>query len=245
MVEMRKIADCSGQALRRLKEGWTAQPPADGGDPVDEVDKVGNWSHYALMADTITVDHAGKGGPDVQAEDAQSSEMIKNLRAALRQGGKGIRPAGLVRLLEKAFVMEFPPDKSDDNRLANALVRGVEVREKLRNAEGGSLSAENAAELLGISKAAILKRYQKGQIVAWREEKQDAVRFPRWQFDDRRVLNGLEKALDILRGKPLDDYGRMLFFLSNVGFLGGRRPLDCMRQGDIDSALQAAEMYGG
>jgi hypothetical protein len=54
MVEMRKIADCSGQALRRLKEGWTAQPPADGGDPVDEVDKVGNWSHYALMADTIT-----------------------------------------------------------------------------------------------------------------------------------------------------------------------------------------------
>ena len=218
---------------------------SDGFDPVYKVDKVGDWRHYGVMADTIAVDRAGKGDPAVQIDDAQTSEMIKNLRAALRQGGKAIKPAGLVRLLEKAFVMEFPPDKSEDNRLANALIRGMEAREKLRNAEGGSLSAENAADLLGISKAAVLKRYLKGQIVAWREEKQNAVRFPRWQFDDRHVLNGLEEALDILRGKPLDDYGRMLFFLTNVGFLGGHRPLDCLRQGDIGSALQAAEVYGG
>jgi hypothetical protein len=197
------------------------------------------------MASTIALNRPVRGNSVAALADAKTSKALKNLRAALRQGAKTVKPLVLARLLEKAFVIEFPPNKSQDNGLANALIRGVEAREKLRNAEGGSLSAENAATLLGISKAAILKRFQKGQIIAWREEKQDAVRFPKWQFNDRHVLNGLQAVLDLLRQKPLDDYGRLLFFLTNIAFLNGRRPLDCLRQGDIASALQAAEMYGG
>lgn len=41
-----------------------------------------------------------------------------------------------------------------DNRLANAVARGIPARQKLIQDEGGSLSAEKAAERLGISKPA-------------------------------------------------------------------------------------------
>jgi hypothetical protein len=86
---------------------------------------------------------------------------------------------------------------------------------------------------LGISQAAILKLYHRGQIIAWDDGRRSAARFPVWQFKDRELLDGLEETPKILSaGCRLDDFGRMLFFLSNQGFLGGKRPLDCLRAGE-------------
>ena len=51
-----------------------------------------------------------------------------------------------------------------DNRLAKARARGITARRKLMEADGGSRSAEAAAGELGISTAAILKLYHRGQI---------------------------------------------------------------------------------
>ena len=120
-----------------------------------------------------------------------------------------------------------------DNRLAKARARGITARRKLMEADGGSLSAEEAAGELGISQAAILKLYHRGQIIAWNDGRPNAARFPVWQFKDRELLDGLEETLKILSaGCRLDDFGRMLFFLSNRGFLGGKRPLDCLRAGE-------------
>jgi len=171
--------------------------------------------------------------------------IVKNIRSALRQVAGAANPANLARLTSIAFRQEFPVAKAD-HRLANALARGISARQKLMEAEGGSLSAEAAARELGISKTAILKRYQKGQIIAWRQERQNAARFPVWLFKDQKVLAGLEQVLKILNANSrLDDFGRMLFFLSNMGFLGGKRPLDCLRAGEVTKVLQAAEGYGG
>ncbi|HWQ92679.1 MAG TPA: hypothetical protein VN673_13475 [Clostridia bacterium] len=153
-------------------------------------------------------------------------------------------PVAIATLTEKAFRQEFPVVAKNDNRLANAIARGMTARQKLVQAEGGSLSAEAAAERLGITKPAILKRYQKGRLVAFREEKQNAVRFPVWQFKDDRVMDGLEEVLQVLNaGAPLDDFGRLLFFLSTPSLLGGKRPLDCLREGKPGPALQAAHAY--
>ena len=131
-----------------------------------------------------------------------------------------------------------------DSRLAAAIARGAPARRKLADDEGGSFSAQQAAQALGISKQAVLKRYQNGQLIAWRDERRNALRFPVWQFRDQKVLQGIEDTLQILNaGNRLDDFGRISFFLSNHGFLGGNRPLDCLRQGEVTKVLQAASRY--
>jgi hypothetical protein len=112
-------------------------------------------------------------------------------------------------------------------------------------ADGGSRSAEAAAGELGIAPAAILKMYHRGQIIAWNDGRPNAVRFPVWQIKDRELLDGLKETLKILSAScRLHDFGRMLFFLSNRGFLGGKRPLDCLRAGEVSKVLQATEGYG-
>src|SRR6266436_4204568 len=187
------------------------------------------------MATAATID------APVEKLHGVEERIVKNIRSTLRQVSGAADPANLARLTGIAFRQEFPVAKAD-NRLANAIARGITVRQKLMAAEGGSLSAEAAARELGISKTAILKRYQKGQIIAWREERQNAARCPVWQFRDGKVLDGLEEVLKVLNsGSVLDDFGRMLFFLSNIGFLGRKRPLDCLRAGAVNKVLQAAE----
>lgn len=125
-----------------------------------------------------------------------------------------------------------------DPRLALAIERGVTIRRKLIKAEGGSFSTKDAARHLGISEAALLKRYKNRLLIAWRENRQRVFRFPAWQFRHGQVLAGLELVLGVLNvGTRLDGYGLMLFFLSKSCFLAGKRPLDCLRQGEIENVI--------
>ncbi|MGV3773275.1 MAG: hypothetical protein ACO1QB_10270 [Verrucomicrobiales bacterium] len=136
-------------------------------------------------------------------------------------------------------------ERREDPRLEEAYTRGTIARESLKIAEGGSISAEEAAKAVGMSKVAILKRYRAGRLLAWREERQNAFRFPAWQFQNGRVLEGLEDVLAKLNaGSRLDDFGRLLFFLSKTRFLNEQRPLDCLRKGEVKKVLHAAEGYG-
>ncbi len=130
-------------------------------------------------------------------------------------------------------------------QLALALARGLEARQQLAEAEGGSLSSEEAARVLGISKTAVLKRLEAGRLLAWREERLRAARFPRWQFDKHgQVLAGLEPVLEILnRDERLDAWGKVLFFLQTRSSLGEKRPLDLLREGRIEAVRLAADAY--
>ena len=103
------------------------------------------------MATAATIER-----PEEKLQDAEEL-IVKNIRSALRQVADIADPANLARLTGIAFRQEFPVAKAD-NRLANAVARGITVRQKLMEADGGSLSAEEAAREIGISKTAILKR---------------------------------------------------------------------------------------
>lgn len=85
-----------------------------------------------------------------------------------------------------------------DNRLAKARAREITARQNLMEADGGSLSAEEAAGDLGISQAAILKMYHRGQIIAWNDGRPNAARFPVWQFKGLELLDGLEETPELL-----------------------------------------------
>lgn len=132
------------------------------------------------------------------------------------------------------------PSTRVENVTAAALLRGMARREELKQTEGGHLSADEARLCLGLSKTAILERFHKGRLLGWRE-KQNAVRFPAWQFDEGGMLPGFEEALQILNEKPSwDEWSKILFFLSPRHSLKDKRPLDCLRDGRIEPVLNLA-----
>ncbi len=155
-------------------------------------------------------------------------------------------PTTLARLLNVAFDLSIGARESREDKLARAVVRGLEARQQLAEAEGGSLSSEGAARLLRISKTAVLKRLDAGRLLAWREERLQAARFPRWQFDEHgQVRAGLEEVLAILnQDERLDAWGKILFFLQEKSSLGDRRPLDLLRSGRLKEVCLAAHAYG-
>jgi hypothetical protein len=144
-----------------------------------------------------------------------------------------------------AIGLAVGPEQSRRNQIELALARGLEARQQLAEAEGGSASSEEAARLLGISKTAVLKRLEAGRLLAWREERLQAARFPLWQFDKHgQVLAALEEVLACLNRDPnLDAWGKMLFFLQTKAGLGDKRPLDLLREGRVKEVCQAARAY--
>ena len=154
-------------------------------------------------------------------------------------------PTTVARLLNVAFALSLGPRETRANQLARATVRGLEVRQQLAEAEGGSLSSEETARLLRISKTAVLKRLDAGRLLAWREERLQAARFPHWQFDAHgQVLPGLEEVLAILnQDERLDAWGKILFFLQEKTSLADRRPLDLLRAGRLQEVCLTAHAY--
>src|SRR5437762_11941881 len=65
-------------------------------------------------------------------------------------------PATLARLLNVAFDLSLGGSETRESKLARATLRGIEARQQLAEAEGGSLSSEQASRLLGSSKSAEL-----------------------------------------------------------------------------------------
>ena len=154
-------------------------------------------------------------------------------------------PLALARLMNVAFDISLGRSDSRADKLARAHVRGLEVRQQLAESEGGNLSSEETARLLQISKTAVLKRLDAGRLLAWREERLQAARFPRWQFDEHgHVLAGLAEVLTILnQNERLDAWGKILFFLQEKSGLEGRRPLDLLRTGKLKEVCLAAQAY--
>jgi hypothetical protein len=173
-------------------------------------------------------------------EKAMVSELTEVMRRYADQA-----PTKLAELMNIAFGVTVGGGVSREQKLARAQVRGLEVRQKLVEAEGGSWSSDEVARMLQISKTAVLKRLAAGRLLAWREERLQAARFPRWQFNDHgQVLNGLEEVLEILgKDARLDAWGKMLFFLQEKPSLDGRRPLDLIREGKGREVRLAAEAY--
>lgn len=154
-------------------------------------------------------------------------------------------PDTLAKLAGLAFEISLGAGESREDRIARARMRGLQARQELAEAEGGSLSSEQVARLLEISKTAVLKRHSAGRLLAWREERLHAARFPRWQFNQHgQVLAGLEEALQLLnQDERLDAWGKILFFLQEKASLGDRRPLDLLREGKLKEVRQAAGAY--
>lgn len=132
--------------------------------------------------------------------------------------------------------------------VALALVRGAAARaEMLRAPQGPCVSAEIAARIVGISKPRILEKAKEGGLFGVRLEKQGAVRFPTWQFDEKgRVREGLVEVVQTFREiSGLDDWAVLTFFLTPRESLRGKAPVDLLIAGDAKRLKALAKAHVG
>ncbi|URD53589.1 hypothetical protein [Chroococcidiopsis sp. CCNUC1] len=125
--------------------------------------------------------------------------------------------------------------------LERARLRGIAARERLLNAEGGSLTISQVEELLSISRQAIHKRCRKGKLIALTTSKRGYL-FPKWQFTENGVLSGLESVLAAL--DESEPWMQAAFMLNPNIWLDGASPLEMLRQGKIEDVLVAARASG-
>jgi len=173
----------------------------------------------------------------------RDQEVVSEFKRLLLEKSSRFSPSQLARLAGVAFEATFAKT-TRENKLANALARGLSVREKMAQEEGGSMSADETASHLGMTKQSVLNMYHAGTLLGWRTEKQGAVRFPVWQFSEHSRLPGLQEVLAKLgEAQILDDWGKLGFFLQTHSILDNRRPLDLLRDKNLQSVLRAVEAY--
>lgn len=138
---------------------------------------------------------------------------------------------------------EKTPDASE-TRLSEAsnawdpYAEGRKLVQQLKEAEGGGLDRNDAAERLSISVPALHNRRKRGGIVAWADGGADRFKFPRWQFGANGMLAGIEDCLRELQ--DADEWAIMRFFLFPSEIAGGKRPLDLLREGRVNDAIELA-----
>ncbi len=170
-------------------------------------------------------------------------DWVEFLRKSLKERSSRLSPTDLAKYAGVAFELAFTGSRREE-KLANAMARGVSVREKMATEEGGSMSTEETARVLGMVKQSVLNLYHQGKLLGWRSEKQGAVRFPVWQFRDGRRLPGIKQVLAKLSASGiLDEWGKIGFFLQQHRLSDSRRPLDLLREGKVDQVLHIAEAY--
>ena len=125
--------------------------------------------------------------------------------------------------------------------LAAARLRGAQKQHSLLEASGGTLSAEQAAEVLGISRQAVDKRRRQGRLIGLTLGRRGYA-YPPWQFENGRTLTHLEEVLDLLNAH--DPWMQLSFFLNANDRLNGKSPLDALRQGQLESVQLAARSFG-
>jgi hypothetical protein len=132
-----------------------------------------------------------------------------------------------------------------ESPVARARLRGIHRKKEVLQAEGGSVGTAEAAQILGgISKQAVDKRRERGTILALPRGGGEYA-FPLWQFNEGSrdgLLPGLTK---VLRSFSVEaPWVRAEFMLASNDRLGGKRPLDALREGEAEAAARAASAYG-
>ncbi|HWM89353.1 MAG TPA: hypothetical protein VN493_01150 [Thermoanaerobaculia bacterium] len=128
-----------------------------------------------------------------------------------------------------------------EDPLAKARLRGIEARQKLLSAEGGTLGIQEVAAHLNISRQAVYKRYRAGKLLAI-DCGRHGYAFPAWQLAHGGVLTGIEEPLAAL--SDLDPWMKLAFFLGENAATGGKTPLAALRQGLAQDVVRAAKLHG-
>src|SRR5437588_2655413 len=96
-----------------------------------------------------------------QVPKRKDQRVVSELHELLKEKSAIFSPTRLAELVGVAFEVTFTGNRSE-HKLANALARGLSVREKMAEEEGGSMSAEETARYLRFTKQSVLNMYHAG-----------------------------------------------------------------------------------
>jgi hypothetical protein len=168
------------------------------------------------------------------------AELSKNIREVSLQAASSASSdvSVLLRALEDAETTE---ELRKDDPLLPARLRGIEARQQLLEAEGGTLAAEQVAKLLSISRQAVDKRRRSSRLLGVTRGRRGYA-YPVWQFSEHGTLPDLEPVLKVLSHH--DPWMQIAFMLNANTRLDGSTPLSELRKGRTDAVLDAARSYG-
>ena len=167
--------------------------------------------------------------------------IVNEIREIIAQKKpKGISEYAILAKAIDSFIPQSKARISEEKAREIVLARGALARKRLEQAEGGAVSAEEVADLLGLSRQGVDYLRKAKRVVAWRLTS-GKWHYPLWQFHEGRVRPGISECLKAL---PSDDaWSQMIFFLSPRESLSGRRPLDLILSGEVTNALAAARRH--
>jgi len=146
----------------------------------------------------------------------------------------------LFRSLQHAAAIGSEIEATPPDPLTAAFLRGAEMKRALLRAEGGVMSGPELARHLGITPQGLGKKRDKGQVF-WLEVGEGCV-YPAFQVGPDGLLHGIREVLSAFQQG--DPWARVNFMLTGDARLGGRRPLDVLRAGDVAAVVRAAHGYG-
>jgi hypothetical protein len=125
--------------------------------------------------------------------------------------------------------------------LLDARLRGIAARQRLVESHGGTLTADEVAKPLKITRQAVDKRRRNGHLLAV-ELGRRGYYYPAWQFGESGTLPGLESVLNALSDH--DAWMQLAFFISPNQRLDGKAPYEALAKGQLQAVLIAAQAYG-
>jgi len=126
---------------------------------------------------------------------------------------------------------------------ARALLRGKDIAAKDLEESGGSYSLEEVRRLLnGVSRQSIERRVREGRLLAVIGRNNRRF-YPVAQFnDDGAVVDGLRAVQDALSTR--NGFAVLNFLVNPDSRLDNRKPIDLLKQGQIERVVEAAERIG-
>jgi hypothetical protein len=164
-------------------------------------------------------------------EEVSSGTLVGAVAASTDQ-------EAMLRILEAP---EMAAPALDAATIDAARAAGIEARDQLLTAQGGSWPVERVAKYLGLTRQAVDKRRRANKLIGLAVGRHGYL-YPSWQFSRKGTVPGLEDVLgELHRHEP---WSQVIFMLSPNDRFDGMTPLEALRKGQADEVKIAASLFG-
>ena len=215
---------------------------------VDLVDLV----DYGANMKLAEVPVEGRRGRRSTGRGGHLERVVKSIQIALTEKQSGVRRE-LAKLASERGYTTSELSEAIDYLVRGGLAgqtaaerfdpreAGRRIVEELQVAEGGAWTGKELQEQFNLSPATMHRRRKEFRIVYWRDAQQN-FHYPKWQFTETGAsLPGLQEVLQTLRSQ--DEWRVMRYFLGGRAELGGRRPLDLLRKGEVAQVVAHTKIH--